>query len=97
MSDRPKSRLPEDPSGIDQPHDVLAAEEFAMPMRSRGDVPTDPIHEPHDVLAAEEFAMPTAGVPASSSDGLVDPRTLIPALVIVGLVLLLLRRRRHVS
>jgi hypothetical protein len=35
-------------------HDVLAAEEFAMPTR-------DPSLEPaHDVLAADEFAMPTA-------------------------------------
>ena len=93
MSDRPQRRLPEDPSGIEEPHDVLAAEEFAMPMRSRGDIPSDPIHEPHDVLAAEEFAMPTGGVPASSSDGLVDPRTLIPALAIVALLLLLRRRR----
>jgi len=73
---------------------VLAAEEFAMPVRSRGDIPSDPIHEPHDVLAAEEFAMPTGGLPASTSDGPVDPRTLIPALVIVGLLLLVLRRRR---
>jgi hypothetical protein len=24
-------RLPEDPSGIEEPHDVLAADEFAMP------------------------------------------------------------------
>ena len=32
MSDRPKPRLPEVPTGIDQPHDVLAAEEFAMPV-----------------------------------------------------------------
>ena len=73
---------------------MLAAEEFAMPVRSRGDIPSDPIHEPHDVLAAEEFAMPTGGLPASTSDGLVDPRTLIPALVIVGLLLLVFRRRR---
>ncbi|HZI90140.1 MAG TPA: hypothetical protein VFD31_00765 [Thermoleophilaceae bacterium] len=93
MSHRPQSRFPEDPSGIEQPHDVLAAEEFAMPMRSRGDIPSDPIHEPHDVLAAEEFAMPTGGV-TRSSDGLVDPRTLIPALALVAVIVLLLRRRR---
>ena len=94
MSDRSqKRRLPEDPSGIDEPHDVLAAEEFAMPTRSRGDIPSDPIHEPHDVLAAEEFAMPTGGVSPSSSDGLVDPRTLIPALVLLAAIVLLLRRR----
>jgi hypothetical protein len=51
----------------DEPaHDVLAAEEFAMPAPDpslhHGPVmlPEDPagIAEPHDVLAAEEFAMP---------------------------------------
>ena len=94
MSDRPQRRLPEDPSGIEEPHDVLAAEEFAMPVRSRRDIPSDPIHEPHDVLAAEEFAMPAGGVPDSSSDGFVDPRTLIPALVLLGVVLLIVLRRR---
>ena len=94
MSDQPNPRLPEDPTGSDQPHDVLAAEEFAMPVPSVGDIPPDPIHEPHDVLAAEEFAMPTGGVPASSSDGLVDPRTLIPLLVIAALAVFLLLRRR---
>lgn len=31
MSDQSNARLPGDPSGIDEPHDVLAAEEFAMP------------------------------------------------------------------
>lgn len=47
-------------------HDVLAADEFAVPARDpslRHDpvqLPEDPsgIAEPHDVLAAEEFAMP---------------------------------------
>ncbi len=47
-------------------HDVLAAEEFAVPapdaLRHHGPVvlPEDPsgIPEAHDVLAAEEFAMP---------------------------------------
>ena len=28
--------LPEDPSGISEPHDILAAEEFAMPAGSGG-------------------------------------------------------------
>jgi hypothetical protein len=94
MTDESKSRLPEDPSGIDQPHDVLAAEEFAVPMRPSRGVPRDPIHEPHDVLAAEEFAMPTGGVTGSGSGGL-DPRTLLPALALVGLLLFLVRRRTH--
>jgi hypothetical protein len=52
--------------GDDRAHDVLAAEEFAMPAPDpslhHGPVmlPEDPtgIAEPHDVLAAEEFAMP---------------------------------------
>src|SRR5512132_235123 len=34
--DEQNKPLPEDPSGIQEPHDVLAAEEFAMPA---GDVP----------------------------------------------------------
>ena len=94
MTDQSKARLPEDPSGIEEPHDVLAAEEFAMPMRSSRDVPSDPIHEPHDVLAAEEFAMPTGGGALSDPGGL-DPRTLLPALALVAAIVLLLRRRRR--
>ena len=93
MSDSPKARLPGDPSGIDEPHDVLAAEEFAMPMRSARDVPSDPIHEPHDVLAAEEFAMPTGGGALPRGGG-VDPRTLLPALALAAAILLIVRRRR---
>jgi hypothetical protein len=59
----------------DEPaHDVLAAEEFAMPAPDprlhHGPVtlPEDPtgIAEPHDVLAAEEFAMPA---PPGGADG----------------------------
>jgi hypothetical protein len=50
------------------PHDVLAAEEFAMPSVDpelhHGPVtpPEDPsgIAEPHDILAAEEFPMPAS-------------------------------------
>jgi hypothetical protein len=96
MSDRREIDLPEDPSGIDQPHDVLAAEEFAMPARSAGDIPPDPtgIQEPHDVLAAEEFAMPTAGVDHSGSGGL-DLRSLIPGIALGVVLLLLFRRRRR--
>jgi hypothetical protein len=60
-------RLPGDPQGNEEPHDVLAADEFAMP--AHGDVirarqltlPEDPtgIAAPHDILAAEDFAMPS--------------------------------------
>jgi hypothetical protein len=53
---------PEDP-----PHDILAAEGFAVPAPDPGlhhhepvVLPPDPtgIPEPHDVLAAEEFPIP---------------------------------------
>ena len=50
--------------GIDAPHDVLAAEEFAMPaggdvrrLKLSGNV--DGVDDPHDILAAEDFAMPS--------------------------------------
>lgn len=94
MTDR-QSHLPGDPSGIDQPHDVLAAEEFPMPRRAAGDIPPDPIHQPHDVLAAEEFPMPAGGGVGSDSGGL-EPRSLVPgALVFAVLALILLLRSRR--
>jgi hypothetical protein len=93
MSDRQDPALPEDPTGIEEPHDILAAEEFAMPMRSARDIPPDPIHEPHDVLAAEEFAMPTGGV--TSKGGGLDPRSFIPGLALAGALLLALRLLRR--
>ncbi len=60
------------------PHDVLAAEEFALPAPDprlhHGPLrlPEDPtgIAEPHDVLAAEEFALPApASVPVAPVGG----------------------------
>jgi hypothetical protein len=61
-SEGSKHKPPPDPSGIDEPHDVLAAEEFVIGT-SENRFPGDPtgIREPHDVLAAEEFAMPAPG------------------------------------
>ena len=59
---------PHDPSGNDEPHDVLAAEEFAIPQPEPG-VPHDTDPQPHDVLAAEEFAMPAPGEAPSASPG----------------------------
>ena len=94
MSGRPNPRLPEDKSGIEGPHDVLAADEFAVPGRAAGDVPSDPIHSPHDVLAAEEFAIPGAGAGESARTGF-DPRTLLPSVLLVATILLLLRRHRQ--
>jgi hypothetical protein len=87
--------IPSDPSGIDEPHDVLAAEEFGIGTREER-YPADPsgIQEPHDVLAAEEFPMP-AGAEPHDDDGSFDPRTLAPLILLVlTLALILLRRRR---
>ena len=96
MTDERLPPVPADPTGIEEPHDVLAAEEFAMPVRSVGDPPPDPtgIREPHDVLAAEEFAMPVAGIPDEDSGGF-DPRSLLPALALLAVLLLVLRRARR--
>lgn len=93
MSERREARLPEDPTGIQEPHDILAAEEFAMPVRSSRDIPPDPtgIQEPHDTLAAEEFAMPTGGG-IEADDGGFDPRTLLPAALLLAAVVLLVRK-----
>jgi hypothetical protein len=89
--------IPSDPSGIDEPHDVLAAEEFGIGTRDER-YPADPsgIQEPHDVLAAEEFPMPAGAEPhAEHDDGGFDPRTLAPLVLLVAtLALILLRRRR---
>lgn len=88
------------------PHDVLAAEEFAMPAPDpalhHGPVtlPDDPsgISEAHDVLAAEEFAMPAAvretfrspGGGARAGTGRETSRLTIAALA--GLLVLVARR-----
>jgi len=56
-------------------HDVLAAEEFAVPAADPSlrhqpiRLPDDPsgIVEPHDVLAAEEFAMPATRAPSGQA------------------------------
>jgi hypothetical protein len=88
--------FPPDPSGIDEPHDVLAAEEFGIGTRDER-YPPDPtgIQEPHDVLAAEEFAVPAGGEPSERSNG-PDPRTWLPLVVIAAAIgaLVVLRRRR---
>jgi hypothetical protein len=58
--------IPPEPNASDEPHDVLAAEQFAIPAPEAAwhagplQLPPepDPSDEPHDVLAAEQFAMP---------------------------------------
>ncbi len=51
--------VPPDPSGIPEPHDTLAAEEFGIGTPDTR-MPRDPsgYHIPHDILAAEAFPMP---------------------------------------
>jgi hypothetical protein len=87
---------PADPSGIEAPHDILAAEEFGIGTRDER-WPADPtgIAEPHDVLAAEEFAMPVGGSPGASDRGGLGSRWLPLALAAAaGLLLALLVVRR---
>ena len=93
-SESKEHSAPADPSGIAEPHDVLAAEEFGIPTRGNR-IPGDPtgLREPHDVLAAEEFAMP-AGAEPHGSGGRPGPRAFLPLALIALLVLLVVRRRR---
>jgi hypothetical protein len=86
--------LPADPAGIEEPHDVLAAEEFGIGTRDDR-YPADPtgIQAPHDVLAAEEFAMPApgSGEGAGGEGGL---RAWLPVALAGAVALALLRRLR---
>ena len=88
------SDVPGDPSGIDEPHDVLAADEFGIGTRDER-LPADPTgsHEPHDVLAAEAFAMP-AGAEPHDERSRPDPRTLVPLVALAALLAFVLVRRR---
>jgi len=78
----------------EEPHDILAAEEFGIGTRDER-FPADPsgIEDPHDVLAAEEFAMPApGGVPQAIARR--DFRAWIP-LVLAALAFAALMRRRR--
>jgi MYXO-CTERM domain-containing protein len=81
-------------SETEEPHDILAAEEFSIPARENR-IPSDPtgIREPHDVLAAEEFAMPAGAEPHEDGGG-PGARAFLP-LALAALVLLLVLRRRR--
>ena len=94
-SERNQHSAPADPSGIDEPHDVLAAEEFGIPTRDSG-IPGDPtgLREPHDVLAAEEFAMPAGAEPHDDGGGGPGIRAFLPLALAALILLLVLRRRR---
>jgi hypothetical protein len=78
----------------EEPHDILAAEEFGIGTRDER-FPVDPSgnEDPHDVLAAEEFAMPApGGVPKAIAGR--DFRAWMP-LALAALVFLVLMRRRR--
>jgi hypothetical protein len=101
MSDResrPDPDAPTDPTGIEAPHDVLAADEFGIGTADER-LPPDPhrFEPPHDILAAEEFAMPAGGLRGEVAPaGAAQARSLTPYVVIgaaAALVVLLLRRR----
>lgn len=95
--DEQNQGVPGDPSGIEEPHDVLAAEEFGIGDRDER-LPPDPtgIQEPHDVLAAEEFAMPAGEDSPHHASAAPEPRSLMPLALMfaAGLALLWLLRRR---
>ncbi|HKG02313.1 MAG TPA: hypothetical protein VKB03_03980 [Conexibacter sp.] len=108
--DEPALRaIPPEPNASDEPHDVLAAEQFAMPGPEAAWHPgpvqlppePNPSDEPHDVLAAEEFAMPAppphvafASAPAPSRRP--SRRHLGAAAAgLAGVVAALLHRRRR--
>ena len=88
--------VPSDPSGIPEPHDTLAAEEFVIGTRDER-MPRDPsgYHSPHDILAAEAFAMPLpdrgGAMPAEAGRSLMKLGAV--ALAAAGLAVLLLSRR----
>jgi hypothetical protein len=86
---------PADPTGIEEPHDVLAADEFGIGTRDER-LPPDPnrFDPPHDILAAEEFAMPAGGEHWEDADSGPDPRKLVALLLIVAIAAFLAVRRR---
>ena len=86
---------PTDPSGIEAPHDILAAEEFGIGTRDER-WPADPtgIAEPHDVLAAEEFAMPVGGSREAADESGRGRRLPLVLAAAAGLLLALLVLRR---
>ncbi len=96
MTER-EPRVPPDPSGIEEPHDVLAAEEFGIGTREER-YPADPsgIDEPHDVLAAEEFAMlaPEEGNRPGVARRATHLRAVAALVLMMAVVALVFSRRR---
>jgi MYXO-CTERM domain-containing protein len=82
-------------SETEEPHDILAAEEFGIPSRENR-IPGDPtgLREAHDVLAAEEFAMPAGAEPHDGDRSGPGLRAFLPLALAALILLLVLRRRR---
>ena len=88
-----------DGSFAGEPHDILAADQFAFPAGADAvsplRLPDDPVGpEPHDILAAEDFPMPSG----PDSPGPHPAVRMLPnaGVAAAGLVALwLLRRRRR--
>ena len=109
VDEHPHGEIPPEPNASDRPHDVLAAEQFAMPApqaawhpQAPPELPPEPnaSDRPHDVLAAEEFAMP-APPPRVSFESAPTParrpsrRHVGAAAAGLGAVLATLLRRRR--
>ncbi len=111
VTEREPQPIPPEPTGRDaEAHDVLAAEEFAMPGPEEGRagapvaLPADPSGQaaPHDVLAAEEFAMPgplhgveVSEPPAPKRAGRIRMFPLAGALGVAALAALCRRRAKR--
>jgi hypothetical protein len=103
MAEREPQAIPAEPNASEQAHDVLAAEEFAIPApeeaRQRGPIvlppEPNPSDEPHDVLAAEQFAMPAPEPRPPFADTPAQRRSrAVPVLAGLGVLALLRKRRR---
>jgi hypothetical protein len=87
--------LPPDPTGIEEPHDTLAAEEFAIGTRDdRFPADASGILEPHDTLAAEEFAFPLPDRPRTSVGRRSGGGRVWPLVLLAALIAFVLIRRR---
>ena len=86
--------MPSDPSGIEEPHDVLAADEFGIGTRDDR-LPPDPnrFDPPHDILAAEEFAIPAGGERYQPGNGS-KRHVLLPLLLLAAIGALVAARSR---
>jgi hypothetical protein len=87
-----------DPHGIEEPHDVLAADEFGIGTRDER-MPPDPnrFDPPHDILAAEEFAMPAGGASYGHAGEQGEGRSalaLLPFVVLAAIAAFVVIRRR---